>query len=582
MGAQRPQAHSLQPRAPAAQRALPNKAAPVAKAPRPAAAAVRRLSAMAPGRVRLGRAGSGGAGRRGPGKAAARAGRAKPLALGALEDCRDPDVAVVWPEQLAALRRALAAMGACAARGSDPEPGPSLASVPAAAACGAPHTQGVVGERAGPGARGQRGAAGFGLPPFFQRLPAQVRRTAAGRHENTDPISDPDPVPGASKSFRPPATTAAPAEARSPRVAQANTAARVCCCARRGVTIPIAPEPASKPAQRAEHGRAASGRVCKSRVPGAGRKAGGSKCQAPAALPVTVVANVAPPAPPAADAAPAAREHGARPERGPAAERGGDSLDKAAVAGNGRADHDRGRGGANPERNPEPKPPPRLAWLLGGASGTWEAAGRESCVRGTSLWGDLWRGPDLCQAQPNQAAEPLLRDMTGPRVDAGGLRVRITVRDSHDDTPALGRGACRAAGAGSAGDVPQERAENLGKALRGRRARACRAAPRQLRSGGQLRSGNPCRHRTVLCGRTRLFAAAAALRAHKRPGSCLALERKRLRCTLLACRSQTSELVMAARMRRHMAWLEVAPELPEVRLQLVAWRNTLLPARPMA
>ena len=74
---------------------------------------------------------------------------------------------------------------------------------------------------------------------------------------------------------------------------------------------------------------------------------------------------------------------------------------------------------------------------------------------------------------------------------------------------------------------------------------------------------------SMLCNRTRLFAAAGALRAHKRPGSCLALERKRLRCTLLACGSQTSELVMAARMRRHMAWLEVAPKLPEVRLQLV-------------
>ena len=187
MGGLRPQAHSLQPRAPAAQRALPDKAAPVAKAPRPAAAAVRRLSAMAPGRVRLGRAGSGGAGRRGPGGAAARAGRAKPSALGALGACGDPDVAVVRPEQLAALRRTLAAMGARASRGSDPVPGSPLASAPAAAAWGAPHSQGVVGERAGPGAGGQGGAAGFGLPAIFQRLPAQVRRTAAGRRENQGP-----------------------------------------------------------------------------------------------------------------------------------------------------------------------------------------------------------------------------------------------------------------------------------------------------------------------------------------------------------------------------------------------------------
>ena len=127
--------------------------------------------------------------------------------------------------------------------------------------------------------------------------------------------------------------------------------------------------------------------------------------------------------------------------------------------------------------------------------------------------------------------------------------------------PARGRrGTCRRNGLTTLAEGPARAAPTR-----------CRAGPRQLRKDGQLRSQIPRSHRPVLCRWTRRYAAATML-----------LERKRLRCTLLACRSQTSELVMAARMRRHVARLEVAPELPEVRLQLVARRHTLLPARPMA
>ena len=469
-GAQRPQARSLRPRPLAAQCTLQGgEAAPAALAPGPAAVAVRRLPPRAPMRFRLGRAGSGGAGLEGPGKAAARAGRAKQA--GELGDLADPDVAVLQPEQLAALRRTLAAVGACAARGSDPVPGPSLASTAAAAALVARHSRGSVGERAGHGAGRQREAAEFGLPAICQRLPAQVRRTAAGARENTDPNPDPDPVPCTGKASRAPDATVAPAEVRKsvlaapePTLPAAPPAAPAAAW-----TIPVAPGPASKPASRAGHMQAASGRVCKPRVRGAGRRAAESDWQAaPAAPPAVTAGSAAPPAPSAMNAAPVAGNCSAGPAPEPDTQQGSDNPDESAAAGAGKLKHERGRGSARPKRDPMPKPnpkpnsPPRPAWLLGSASGSWEAAGRESCVRGAPLWGDLWRGPDPGQAGRLPAEDPLLWESAGPSRDAGGLRMTVTVRHTHDTSPVLAKGACQAPGAGLARGVQQEPAAHPG------------------------------------------------------------------------------------------------------------------------
>ena len=405
-------------------------------------------------RFRLGRVGSGGAGLEGPGKAAARAGRAKPAGEGG--DLADPDVAVLQPEQLAALRRTLAAVGACASRGSGPKTGSLLASVAAVAASAAPHSQGVGVGRAGHGAGRQREAAGFGLPAIFQRLPGQVRRTAAGARENRDPNPDPDPVLCTGKASRAADATVAPAEVRKPVLAapESTLPAAPPAAPAAAWTIPVAPGPASKPASRAGHAQAASGRACKPMICGAGRRAAESSCQA--ALPAVTAVSAAPPATSAVDAAPAAGGRSAEPAPHPDAQRGSDGPGRSAVAGAGRPEHERGRGGAHLESNPEPKPPPRPAWLLGGASGSWEAAGRESCVRGTPLWGGLWRGPNPGQAGRVHAEDTLLWGPAGPPVDAGGLRVTVTVRDSPDDFPALAGGACHAVGARLAGGVPQE------------------------------------------------------------------------------------------------------------------------------
>ena len=470
VGAQRQQAHSLQFRLPAAKRALHGKhlqraAAPVAVPPDPAAAAVRRLLSRAPGRSQLGRAGLGEAGLRGSGKAAARAGRAKPAAPGGLASLGDPDVAVLQPEQLA-MWRTLVAVGASATRRSDPltgsshpVKGPSLASACATAACGAHSSQGLGEGRAGPRAGRQHEAAGFGLPAIYQRMPAQVRRTAAGQRENTDPNPKPYPVAGAGKSSIPSAATAAPAEARAVSVVPDPTLpAATAAAPAEAWIIPAGPEPASRTAPRAENaqGRALSSRVSKARGCGAGRKAGESKCQsAPAALPAAAAVDAARPAPSAADAAAAAGKRGAKVESDPAAQPGSSSLDKPAVAGEGRPEQNHRRSGANPE----PTPPPRPAWLLGGASGSWEAAGRESCLRGTPLWGDLWRGPDLGQVEPDHAGDALLYESAGPPADASGLRICVTVHNRRDESQALARDACQVAGAGSAGDAEQERAE---------------------------------------------------------------------------------------------------------------------------
>lgn len=442
--------------------------------------------------MRLGKAGSGGAGLKNPGNGAARAGRAKPA--GALGDLADPDVAVLRPEQLAALRRTLAAVGACAARGPDPVPGHSLASAAAAAAASAAHhSQGSVGEWAGHGAGRQREAAGFGLPAIYQRVPAQVRRTAAGARENTDPNPDPDPVACASKSSRPPAAAAAPAEARAVLAAQKPALPAAPPAAPADAwTIPIATGPASKPAPRAGHAQAASGRVCKPRVCAAGRRVDESNRQAaPAALPVVTAVSATLPASFAVDAAPAAGRCSAEPAPHPDARQTSGSPVESAAAGAGRPEHKRGAGGAHPERDPAPKPPPRPAWLLGGASGSWEAAGRESCVRGTPLWGDLWRGPNPGQAGPNHAEQPLLWGSAGPSVDAGGLHVAVTVRNGHDESPALAGGL--------AGDGRQELAAHPGAwpCEGGARARAGSPVPAPQGRSAARRGSPPAEARAV-------------------------------------------------------------------------------------
>ena len=417
---------------------------PAAAAAPAARSAARRLRSRAPGRVGL------------AGKVSGRhdkPARALPTAGGD----PNPDVAVLRPLDLAALRRTVAAvaavrrsalgsahktslplqsgerrLGACvSAEWADRRPCGAMGTGNKQA--GADGQQGVwdpIGDPAPSSRNGQESCAAgvsvVGPPTICQRLPAEVRSTSAGRRENTDPNPEPAIAAAEGAGARPPA-------ARPPA----------------GWTIPAgsAPAAAGRPHGAAARGKASQDRVAARAAWGAGggsaaaasRRRGSALMPASAAVTMTVSVPEAKGDAPPCKALQGCERSVDEPKR---CSGGGLTEPKAVVAQGARAVD---------EAYPNPNPPPRPAWLLGAARGSWVGATGGGVEGVSTLWGDLWRGPD----QRSETGSRMLPSLFGPaRMPTGnagppaeGVRVSVKFCDAAPDGGRPTAGEAGAAGA---------------------------------------------------------------------------------------------------------------------------------------
>jgi hypothetical protein len=320
----------------------------------------------------------------------------------------DPDVAVLRPAGLAALRRMIAAAAVAVPRALPlPDAAPHPAEQTAAAA---EHDLAVggAGTQQGPGPpRALEAAQARSLPRAEHGRP--VRSDAAQLAGCGDVRESEAAAPRAQlPAGPPPPAAAAGRENMSPNM---RTAARPCATtAPSGWTIPVrrgraaAPAPLVRPAQ----GKGAPGRARPSAAP--------SRLRAPVPAATTVLVTVTQ-STPACDGALAGAEPGelplARPQA-PAA-RSADGAPQAARSGR-SANFDQGASAdhADPAR---PGPAPEPAWLLGAARHTWSAGvpgGVRDAVGASPLWGGLWRGPDLDARAPACMPPPLFGPAPAP------------------------------------------------------------------------------------------------------------------------------------------------------------------------
>lgn len=269
------------------------------------------------------------------------------------------------------------------------------------------------------------GVSVVGPPTICQRLPAEVRSTSAGRRENTDP--NPDPATAAAKGAgaRPPA-------ARPPA----------------GWTIPAGSAPA---AAGPSHGATARVKASQERIAaraawgaGGGSAAAAMRRRGSAVLPASAAVTATVSVPEAkGDAPPCKTLQGfERPVDEPKRCSGGGLTEPQAVVAQGA--------GAVDEANPNPNPPPRPAWLLGAARGSWVGAAGGGVEGLTSLWGDLWRGPDRRSETGSRMLPPLFGPARMPTGNAGppaeGVRVSAKFCDAAPDGGRPAAGEAGAAG----------------------------------------------------------------------------------------------------------------------------------------
>jgi len=432
-------------------------------------------------------------------RAPARAARARALPPRAAGDGRgaahrrpigtgpgDPDVAVLRPAGLAALRRMIAAAAGAAPRA---QPLPDAAPHPAeqtAAAAEHDLAVGGAGAQQGPGPpRASEAAQARSLPHAEHGRP--VSSDAAQLAGCGDVRESQAAAPCAQLPAGPPP----PAAAAGRENVNPNTgpAGRPCMTtAPSGWTIPVergcaaVPAPLTRPARH----KSAPGRAKPAAAP--------SRLRAPAPPPPAAVVTVTvAQSAPACDGAPAGAAPGepppARPQA-PVMRSGGGAVDPADPA--------------------CPWPAPESAWLLGAARHTWSASvpGGVRDAAGTSpLWGGLWRGPDLGARAPACMPPPLFGPAPAPvacAARAPGAAAAPPARPAPEQVRSSAPAAVQAAlPAGAAGaDSP------AGQARRGTEdppEPACAAGP----PGGSAPALSPRRARSAQAGHERPSLEAA-------------------------------------------------------------------------